>query len=283
MKILNFLLLAGFLAFCPSLKAQPDKKTSLAVIEFYLPKPAEIEQKTRERRSDNPYFSSGTSSADIHAKLQKLQSFATGVFGEDSRFVLVERSALNLVAKERELQKSEDFIDGYVVSQGKNIGAEYLLTGDYELNSITLTLSLFSVAEQTTVAKEIIELQKPLFALGAPLRDPVVDGARRLSARVFPSLMTVVEATEVKKDKVKALLIAGGLKRGVKRGQVLDIKTREEREADGVLQTYYRTVGQAEVEKVEDDNFSIVAVKEGNEAIKTLLDSGKKLYCTFKL
>jgi hypothetical protein len=111
----------------------------------------------------------------------------------------------------------------------------------------------------------------------------VVEGARRISARVFPLLMTVVEATEVKKDKAKTLLIAGGLKRGVKKGQVLDVKIKEEREADGVVQTYYRTVAQVEVEKVEDDNFSIVAVKDGNEEVKKLLDSGKKLYCTFKL
>jgi hypothetical protein len=274
---------AGFLLLSLTVCAQPDKKTGISIIEFYLPKLADIEQKKREKRSENPYFTTASSAGEIHAKLQKLQSFVAGVFGEDSRFVLIERNSLNLVQKEKELQKSEDFIDGYVVGQGKNIGADYLLTGDFDPNSNTLSLSFFSVSEQTTVAKESIDLQKALFGFAVPLRDPVVEGARRISARVFPLLMTVVEATEVKKDKAKTLLIAGGLKRGVKKGQVLDVKIKEEREADGVVQTYYRTVAQVEVEKVEDDNFSIVAVKDGNEEVKKLLDSGKKLYCTFKL
>ena len=278
-----YLLLAVFLLpALPSL-AQADKKTAIAVIDFYLPSVTDIERKRAEKGMDNPYFTSGSPATDIRARMQKLQGFASTVFGEDNRFVLVERNALNLVQKERELQKSEDFIDGYVVGQGKNIGSDYLLTGDFDVNGIALTLSLFSVTEQSTVAKEVIDMRKPLFGFGAALRDPVVEGARRLSARVFPLLMSVVEATEVKKDKAKALLVAGGLKRGVKKGQALDIKIKDTREADGVAQTYYRTIGQGEVEKVEDDNFSILNVTEGQEDVKKRLDGGQKLYCTFKL
>lgn len=277
------MLWTSFLLFAFPAVAQSEKKTALAVIEFYLPKVADIERKIAEKGSDNPYFTNFADPADIHARLQKMQGFASTVFGEDNRFVLVERNALNLVQKERELQKSEEFLDGYVVGQGKNIGADYLLTGDFDLNGISLTLSLFSVAEQATVGKELIDLRKPLFGFGAVLREPVVEGARRLSARLFPLLMTVVEATEVKKNKAKTLLVAGGLKRGVKKGQALDVKIKDQREVEGVLQTYYRTVGQAEVEKVEDDNFSIVNLASGEEEVKKLLDEGKKLFCTFKL
>ena len=280
----SVLLVASIFLQQPAANAQAETaKTAISVIEFYLPKATDIEMKRREKSQDNPYATSASSAGDILARIQKLQGYVSNIFGSDARFVLVERNALKLVEKERELQKSEDFIDGYVVGQGKNIGADYLLTGDFDLNGIALNLSLFSVVEQTTVAKEVIDLKKPLFGFGAALRDPVVEGTRRLSARVFPLLITVVELTQVKKDKAKEILVAGGLKRGLKKGQVLDIKLQEVREADGQSVIYYRTVGQGEVEKVEDDNFSLLTIKDGEQEIKSLLDAGKKLYCSFKI
>lgn len=267
------------------LYAQAAKpKIALALIDFYLPTRPQIEEQKRQPRAENPIAASHASAHEIHLRLQRFQGYVSDVFGTDGRFVLVERKALQLVQKERELQKSEEFIDGYVVGQGKNIGADYLLTGDFDLASLSLTLSLFSVADQATVAKEVIEVGASLLAVNKPQRDPVELGARRLGASVFPLLMSVVEPSEVtKKGQVKSLLIAGGLKRGLKKGQVLDIKIQETRENDGAAQTYYRTVGQAEVLKVEDDNFSIVTIKNGAETVKTLLDSGQKLYCTFVL
>ena len=47
---------AGLLLLSLTVCAQPDKKTGISVIEFYLPKLADIEQKKREKRSENPYF-----------------------------------------------------------------------------------------------------------------------------------------------------------------------------------------------------------------------------------
>lgn len=288
-SIMKKTLLCALLAalFCASTPCpvfgQENKKTAVAVLDFFLPSLATIEKKKADKKPENPYFTSAQSGSDILFRLQKLQGFASSVFGADSRFVLIERNALKIVQKERELQKSEDFIDGYVTGQGKNIGADYLVTGDFDVDGIALTISIFSVSEQVTVAKEIVDLKKALFAFGAPLRDPVVDGTRLLSAKVFPLLMTVVEITESKKEKAKKLLLAAGLNRGMKTKVKLDIKVKEEREADGQKQTYYRTVGQAEVDKVEDDNFSILSVSEGEEEVKKLIDSGKKLYCTFKI
>lgn len=278
------ILLAGvFAASASPALAQNDKKTAISVIDFFLPNLAAIEEKKKEHSPDNPYYTSGQTARDIRSRMEKMQGFVSSVFGSDARFVLVDRNALNIVQKERELQKTEQFLDGYVVGQGKNIGADYLLNGEFDLNSITLTISLFSVAEQTVVSKEVVEMKKAFFNFAANFRDPVVDGTRRLAARVFPMMMSVVEITEQKKDKAKAILIAGGNNRGVKRGQSLDIKMKEEREVDGQMQTYYRTVGQGTVDKVEDDNFSIVEVTDGEEEVKKLMDSGKKLYCTFKL
>lgn len=276
-------LAALFFASASPVSAQNDRKIAISVIDFFLPTVAAIDEKKKEKSLENPYHTSNQPAKDIRTRMEKLQGFVASVFGSDARFVLIDRSSLGIVQKEQELQKTEQFLDGYVVGQGKKIGADYLLSGDFDLNSITLTVSLFSVAEQTIVSKEVIEMKKAYFNFAANFRDPVVDGTRRLAARVFPMMMSVVEITEQKKDKAKAILVAGGNNRGVKRGQSLDIKLKEEREVDGQMQTYYRTVGQGSVDKVEDDNFSIVEVTDGEEEVKKLIDSGKKLYCTFKL
>ncbi|MBL0288501.1 MAG: hypothetical protein IPQ19_14160 [Bacteroidetes bacterium] len=49
-----------------------------------------------------------------------------------SRFTVVDRTNLSALKSEKELQKSEDFIDGYVVDQGKSFGAKYVVTGDLQ-------------------------------------------------------------------------------------------------------------------------------------------------------
>lgn len=70
---------------------------------------------------------------------------------------LVEHDHLISLKKERELQKSEDFIDGHVVEQMKSIGAMYLLKlEDYQRNDaqVSLKISLISV-EQNKILRTV--------------------------------------------------------------------------------------------------------------------------------
>lgn len=67
---------------------------------------------------------------------------------------LIEHDHLANLKKERELQKSEDFIDGHVVEQMKAIGAAYLLKLEsYERTDaqVSFRMSLISVAENRIV------------------------------------------------------------------------------------------------------------------------------------
>jgi TolB-like protein len=50
-------------------------------------------------------------------------------FVKANRFSIVDRTKLNVVTDERELQKSEAFIDSKVIAQGRSIGARYIVTG----------------------------------------------------------------------------------------------------------------------------------------------------------
>ena len=78
-----------------------------------------VTSETYETQSYNP---------NVHASLSK-------VFVEKSRFTVVDRAKFDQIAKERNLQKQEDFLNGAVVEQGKSLGAQYLISGN--INSIS--------------------------------------------------------------------------------------------------------------------------------------------------
>lgn len=70
---------------------------------------------------------------------------------------LIEHDHLTALKKERELQKSEDFIDGHVVEQMRSIGAMFLLKiEDYQRNDaqVRLKISLISV-EQNKILRTV--------------------------------------------------------------------------------------------------------------------------------
>lgn len=70
---------------------------------------------------------------------------------------LIEHDHLSSLKRERELQKSEDFIDGHVVEQMKSIGAMFLLKlEDYRRNDaqVSLKISLISV-EQNMIVRTV--------------------------------------------------------------------------------------------------------------------------------
>lgn len=64
--------------------------------------------------------------------------------------IIIEQEHLPELKKERELQKTEDFIDGHVVEQMKAIGAQYMFHIDNFTNTgnqVSFQLSMISVAE----------------------------------------------------------------------------------------------------------------------------------------
>jgi hypothetical protein len=269
----------------PGIAQAQEKKTTISVVDFYIPSEAAIAKRQNEKADDNPYYTRQQPAASLHQKLALLPSIVSEFFGKDDRFTLVDRKSHDLVHKERELQKSEDFLDGYVVAQGQGIGASHLVSGEFDMVTNTLSLALYSVGEQTIVGTETVDLNECLFAnvINKPIREPVLEGVRRLCQKPFPLLMPVVEIAEQKKDEAKTVLLAAGLGRGLRKGMKLDIKTKETLSIEGGEQVYFKTIGSGTVDKVEDQNFSILKLETGQKEVKTKLDAGVKLYCTFQL
>ncbi len=60
----------------------------------------------------------------------QVEGAIASIFTGKTRFTVVDRTKLDQLAQERNLQKQEDFLDGLVVEQGKSLGAQYLIQGN---------------------------------------------------------------------------------------------------------------------------------------------------------
>lgn len=64
--------------------------------------------------------------------VEKLNAILSVAFLEKKRFTIVDRTKLEQITKERNLQKQEEFLDGFVAEQGKSLGAQYLIQGNID-------------------------------------------------------------------------------------------------------------------------------------------------------
>lgn len=108
--------------------------------------------------------------------LSSIEEVVSSSFGKTKRFNLVGRSQMNAIKKEKELQKTEDFIDSKYIAQTKSLGAQMLISGNvtsvnatqethtdsqgrtsYSYNSIiTLDLKVLDVESGQVIASDIV-------------------------------------------------------------------------------------------------------------------------------
>ena len=70
------------------------------------------------------------SAGDIsNIKIKTISGKVIESFSKTNRFIIVDRTSFSELKAEKELQKTEDFIDGITVSQSSLQGAEYLVSG----------------------------------------------------------------------------------------------------------------------------------------------------------
>jgi hypothetical protein len=86
--------------------------------------------------SDNGNYTIGilpvtTTDRSAYDYTMNVQNSISSVFSSKSRFTVVDRSKFEQIARERNLQKQEEFINSStIVEQGKSLGAQYLVSGN---------------------------------------------------------------------------------------------------------------------------------------------------------
>jgi hypothetical protein len=241
----------------------------------------------------------------------------TAAFSKAKRFALVDRAKLGQINQEKKLQRSEDFIDGQTIDQGKSLGAQYLISSSLNTYSnngtickFTLGVNIIDVATGriitsdvitaaggygTAVAKTALGLMFAASSNSAPVqqRPPTVsektDALRKALSSVndqilafiqknFPVTFSIAEIQDRdKKGNVKQILIAGGSEAGLQKGDRLKVVEMAEIEVDGRVMQRKKEIGDVKITKVEDENFSICEVKDGEDVIGSRYDAKAKL------
>ena len=214
--------------------------------------------------------------------LDGVSSHIVSIYANDERFIVIDKANSYMIAREQDRQKNEEFIDGYIVEQGKQEGFDYCYYSKYLPAEKKLVIRLYDVAKGTVIANKNISVKTSLIGKPKGLFLDLDQAIADINERVFEVRTEVVRMTEDKKNKAKILLVATGYNQNAKPGQPYEIyQMVEEKVGDKVL-LRKAVVGEGEIKEVEDGNFSNLKVTDGNAEVYTLLKAGKSLYLKHK-
>ncbi len=217
--------------------------------------------------SDNP--GSMTFAKEAHGEI--VESFVK--FGS---FSVVDREATQFVQQELELQKSEAFMDGKVVEQGKAIGAEFIAKGYYLSKEGKFILKIVDVSTGNTV--ETDEYKMDFFA--ANYRKNLRKMVYRLANRwLSGAKITVMRSLEDKGESTQRVLLAGGSGKGLKVGTQLEVFTIEIETVEGEALERFAALGKMKVDRIENTNFANAKLRSGEKEVFKAFAANKKLYC----
>ena len=255
-------------------------------------------------------YVNGTASAE---DVNSIQETVTNAFVKSRRFNIVDRSKMDALKREKDLQKSEDFIDGSVIQQGISLGANYLISGHvisalaegigtlpdaatgmmittYRAK-LAINLKVIDVATGEVLISETIEPKagstlaglvgvapsSPEAAITKAIRD-IESKVDEFVNKNFPVTFPIIEIQE--KDSrggATKILIAGGTGHNLQKGGKLKVVELLIVDVNGKKLERRKEIGELKILKVEDENFSICSVTYGGTDINAKFESKAKI------
>jgi TolB-like protein len=255
------------------------------------------------------FVQGAASSQDVNS----IQESVTNAFVKTKRFNIVDRSKMDALKKEKDLQKSEDFIDGSVIAQGVSLGANFLISGhvisaqaermetapssttgqvtvSYKAK-LLISLKVIDVATGQVVTSETIEPKggsviggmmgmapsTPEAAISKAIKG-IEDKVDDFVIKNFPSTFPIVEIQEKdSKGNATKIMIAGGSAFNLKKGDKLKVVEVSIIEVNGKKLERKKELGELKITKVEDENFSTCSVSSGGIDINAKFEANAKL------
>ncbi|WP_299362370.1 CsgG/HfaB family protein [Winogradskyella sp.] len=254
-----------------------------------------------------------TTSSNISIKYVKaIEDKVKEAFYATNRFDIVDRTNLDKLKAEKELQKTEDFIDGKTVQQSSLEGAEQIVTGsisqvdivkrvsessvNYECK-ISFSLQVIDIVTGQVLASKLIRPKQGFVeSFGSSLigdnNTPdkaffnSLKGTQKAIDKFvnkhFPVTTLIIEITEISSNKAKLILVNTGKLNGTKKNQKFSIIELINKEVNGKKLVRKKELGEIKITKVEGDEISEAKVLKGGEAILTKFNSGAKIECHLK-
>lgn len=233
-------------------------------------------------------------------------------FYATNRFDIVDRTSYDKLKAEKELQKSEDFMDGKTVGQTSLEGAEQLVTGSvsqidilkhttetriYYDCKITFSLQVIDIATGQILASEVIRPKESFFGSvvstttgASSTPDKAFFNALKGTQKAinqfvgdyFPVTTLIIEISEASSDKAKILLLNTGNLQGAKKNQEFTVVELVTLEVGGKTLTRKKEIGKIKITKVEGEEISVAKVTKGGAAIYAKFNAGAKIECHSK-
>lgn len=213
--------------------------------------------------------------------LSNIPDYLINFYANDDRFIVIDRKNDQLIKNEKERQKSEEFIDGYIVEQGREEGIDYIVRSWLTEKGKQLNVRFYDVKNETVLCEKSIALSK-FFTVVTKLQITVEELAHEANLSCFNLNFEVVRSLEDKKEKVKELLVLAGHSRNVTKGDLFLIFEIVEEEIGGKIYTRENILGEGVISKIQDQNFSEVKVKKGGDVIYERLQAKVPIYCKYE-
>lgn len=210
--------------------------------------------------------------------LGAIPAYCVDYFSNNPDFVTIDRKNLSLIEKEREIQKSESFMDGYVVGQGKSEGVDLICQSVFDVDTYALIIKILDVKEQTVLCSSEKVMDKNFWGI-KDLKQQVTGMLLDISSKCFENEISIIRVLESKGKKAKTALVAAGSDLRIKKGYNFEIFEVVSEKVGSKTVKRKKIIGEGEVLKVEDENFSIIEIAEGNEEILEALSNNTPLFC----
>ncbi len=217
---------------------------------------------------------------------------------KSKRFQVVDRTSINKVVDELELQKSEYFIDSKnTAQQGVLVASDFILTGHIrQINisrimnvdgsiggykaSLSFTLKIdetatgISTESQSFESKGAQKTLSPERAVDEAIRT-LSDNVEAYFTNTFPVNVKIVKILTTKGDAATTVLISAGKSFGLKEGDKFTIQKIEMLEG----KPYPTELGQMKISKIVSDDFSECSILKPNPDITKSFNAKEKMNC----
>lgn len=226
---------------------------------------------------DLDYYNTEQNVENLSSAFKQIPDLLISNYSSDDRFTVIDKKNFKLVKDEKERQKSEDFIDGYIVEQGKQEGADFIVRSSLLNNGKGIVVKYYKVEDGTVECS--LERSFGFINLGGYVKSAVEDIVQESLVSCFGLAFDVVRAEDTKKDKVKSILIFGGHGNNISRGDYFEVFEIKDEEIGNLVVKRQNVIAEGYISSVEDDNFSILKIKSGGELLSEKLSNGIKLFC----
>lgn len=205
----------------------------------------------------------------------------TNFFATNKKFQVVDRKNITYIQDERELQKSEDFIDGYMVEQGMIEGADNIFRISYIEDEQVLSFQIYDVATGVMICSKDQSIKISYFGirqLDRTLRNMLYE----VLSDCFHIKYSFVRPIDEKNKSVQSALVAIGKSSQAKVEDRVEFYQQVTESIDGEEYVRRNVIATGLITQVQDDNFSVVKIIKGHTELFNQKGGSSKIYSIIK-